>query len=65
MHWAERTLLLLLLVVPATGIALVVAADDSVLWLHVAAHLCLFAALGTHVFVVLRRGVLPRMLPGG
>ncbi|WP_125773800.1 cytochrome b [Antribacter gilvus] len=62
LHVVEPVLLGLLIVVPATGIALVVGTDDLVP-LHVAAHLCFFAALAVHVFVVVRRHVVGRMLP--
>ncbi|WP_369374179.1 cytochrome b [Promicromonospora sp. Populi] len=61
LHWAERILLALLFVVPATGIALVVGSDDLVP-LHIAAHLCFYAALAVHVTVVVRRRVVARML---
>lgn len=61
MHWAERILLAMLFVVPATGIALVVGSTD-LLPLHIAAHLCFFAALAAHVGVVVRRRVIGRML---
>ncbi|WP_020014368.1 cytochrome b [Promicromonospora sukumoe] len=61
MHWAERILLAMLFVVPATGIALVVGSTD-LLPLHIAAHLCFFAALAAHVGVVVRRRVVGRML---
>jgi cytochrome b561 len=61
LHWAERTLLALLFVVPATGIALVVGSGDLVP-LHIAAHLCFYAALLVHVGVVVRRRVVGRML---
>ncbi|MFE7507366.1 cytochrome b [Promicromonospora sp. NPDC057488] len=63
MHWAERILLAMLFVVPATGIALVVGSTD-LLPLHIAAHLCFFAALAAHVGVVVRRRVIGRMLWG-
>lgn len=61
LHWAERILLALLFVVPATGIVLVVGSDDLV-GLHIAAHLCFYAALAVHVAVVVRRRVVGRML---
>lgn len=63
MHWAERILLAMLFVVPATGIALVVGSTD-LLPLHIAAHLCFFGALAAHVGVVVRRRVVGRMLWG-
>jgi len=57
----ERVLLTLLFVVPLTGLALVLG-DDELLWLHVGAHVTFFVALAAHVGLVLRRGLLPRML---
>jgi cytochrome b561 len=57
----ERTLLGLLFVIPATGLALVLG-DDDWLPLHVAAHVTFFAVLLAHVGLVLRRGLLPRMI---
>ncbi|PVG83976.1 hypothetical protein DDE18_06765 [Nocardioides gansuensis] len=62
-HATETVLLTLQFVVPATGI-LLVAADDDLLWLHVAGHLAFFAALGAHLGMVLGKRLLPRMLPG-
>ena len=59
--FTERTLLVLLFVIPTTGIALVLG-DDDLLPLHVAAHITFFVALAAHVGLVLRRGLLPRML---
>lgn len=61
LHHTERILLALLFVVPATGIALVVGSADLVP-LHVAAHLCFYAALAVHVTVVVRRRVVGRMV---
>jgi hypothetical protein len=61
LHWAERILLSLLFVVPATGIVLVLGSGDLVP-LHIAAHLCFYAALAVHVGVVVRRRVVGRML---
>jgi cytochrome b561 len=57
----ERTLLVLLFVIPLTGLSLVLG-DDDLLWLHVTAHIAFFVALAAHVGLVLRRGLLPRML---
>ena len=64
-HWTERVLLTLLLLVPATGLALVLSGDDDLLPLHVAAHVAFYAALAAHLFLVLRRRLLPRMLTSG
>ncbi|GLJ69551.1 cytochrome b561 [Nocardioides luteus] len=62
-HVTERTLLMLMFVVPLTGLALVAVSDDLVP-LHVAAHIAFYVSLAAHVLLVLRRGLLPRMLPG-
>jgi cytochrome b561 len=60
-HATEATLLTLMFVVPATGIALVLGSDD-LLALHVAAHVAFFLALGAHLAMVLGKRLLPRML---
>lgn len=60
--WTERVLLALLVVVPLTGIALILSGDDDLLWLHVAGHVALYTAVATHLWLVLRRRLLPRML---
>jgi cytochrome b561 len=68
-HWTEKALLLLLFVVPLTGIVLVASGDDDVLPLHVAAHVAFFVALASHLGLVLkhqlvdRDRLLARMLP--
>lgn len=62
-HVTERALLSLMFVVPVTGLALVAVSGDLVA-LHIAAHIAFFVALGAHLLLVLRRGLLPRMLPG-
>lgn len=62
-HVTERALLSLMFIVPLTGLALVAVSDDLVA-LHLAAHVAFFVALGAHLLLVLRRGLLPRMLPG-
>ena len=64
-RWApriERTLLALLLLIPLTGLPLVLTGEDDLVPLHVATHLAFFAALAAHVGLVLRRGLLRRML---
>ncbi|MEI5676305.1 MULTISPECIES: cytochrome b/b6 domain-containing protein [unclassified Nocardioides] len=58
----EKVLLALLVVVPATGIALVLG-DDDLLPLHVAGHVALYATVALHVGVVVRRRLVGRMLP--
>jgi cytochrome b561 len=57
----ERALLALLFVIPLTGLALVLG-DDDWLPLHVTAHVAFFVAISAHVGMVLRRGLLPRMI---
>jgi cytochrome b561 len=61
-HWNERILLGLLLVIPATGLVLVLSGEDDLVWLHVAAHVTFFVALAAHVGLTLGRRLLPRML---
>ena len=66
-HWTERALLTLLLVVPSSGLALLVVGDDLVA-VHVASHVAFFVALAAHVGLVLKHqaldgdGLLRRML---
>jgi cytochrome b561 len=57
----ERALLTLLFVVPLTGLVLLLG-DDDLLWLHVTAHVTFYVVLAAHIGLVLRRGLLPRML---
>lgn len=63
-HATEATLLTLMLVVPATGLALVLGpgGSDGLVTLHVAAHVAFFVALGAHLSMVLGKRLLPRML---
>jgi len=60
-HATEVALLALLVVVPLTGLALVLG-DDDLLPLHVAAHVAFFVALAAHLSMVLVRRLLPRMV---
>ena len=60
--WTERVLLVLLVVVPLTGVALILSGDDDLLGPHVAGHVALYAAVATHLWLVIRRRLLPRML---
>lgn len=61
--WTERVLLALLVVIPLTGVA-VLLGDDDLLAVHVAAHVTFFVALVAHVGLVVRRRLVGRMLPG-
>ena len=58
----EITLIAATYVIPLSGLWLLLADDDSVLPLHIAAHIGFFVALAVHVGLVLRRGLLARML---
>jgi cytochrome b561 len=60
--WTERCLLGLLVVIPATGLVLVLSGEDDLLWLHVAGHVAFFVALAAHVGLTLGKRLLPRML---
>jgi hypothetical protein len=55
------TLLTLMFVVPATGLALVAGSDD-LLPLHIAAHIAFFVAVAVHVGTVAGKRLTPRML---
>ncbi len=65
--WTERTLYLLLFVIPLTGLWLVLVSDDAVA-VHVASHIAFFLAIAAHLGLVLkhqlidRDGLLRRML---
>lgn len=60
--WTERTLMLLLVLVPVSGLLLVGTGDDDWLPLHVGAHVVFFVALAAHLSTNLRPAVLRRML---
>jgi cytochrome b561 len=63
-HLTEAALLTLQLVVPATGILLVIGTDDLI-GVHIAAHAAFFVALAAHLGMVVGKGLVPRMLPWG
>lgn len=58
----ERSLMVLLVVVPLTGVVMVLTRDDDWLPLHVTAHAAFFLALGLHLFTNLRPSILRRMV---
>ena len=62
--WTERALMLLLVLVPLSGLALVASGSDDWLPLHVGAHVAFFTALAVHLSTNLRPAILRRMLPG-
>lgn len=57
--WLEKALLALLLVVPLSGLQLVLGNDDAV-WFHVATQIALVIVIGLHVGLVLKHTVLQR-----
>ncbi|WP_205472405.1 cytochrome b/b6 domain-containing protein [Nocardioides sp. SYSU D00038] len=62
LHASEVGLLTSLYAMPLTGLVLVVAGDDDVVPLHVAAHVLFYVALAAHLGIVVRARLLPRML---
>ena len=61
-HWTERALMVLLFVVPLSGLLLISTDDYDWLPLHVGAHVAFFVALAAHLFTNLRPRVLRRMV---
>lgn len=61
-HWTERALMLLLFVVPLSGLLLNASGDDGWLALHIGAHITFFVALAAHLFTNLRPSILRRMV---
>ena len=55
-HHTERVLLVMLFVIPPTGLV-VLLGDDDLLGLHIAAHIVFFVALAAHLGLVLGRGL--------
>jgi cytochrome b561 len=58
-HWTEKVLLVLLFLIPLSGLSLVVVSYD-LLPLHIAAHLGFFATLAAHLALVLKHQVVDR-----
>ena len=58
----EKALMLLLVLVPLSGLLLLGTGDDSWLPLHIGAHVAFFVALAAHLFTNLRPAILRRML---
>jgi len=59
-HLTERSLLVLLFVVPLSGLTLLLSGDDDLLWLHVAAQVALLVAIAAHVGLVLKHQLVDR-----
>jgi cytochrome b561 len=58
--WLERVLLLLLFLIPLSGLLLIGTGEDDYLPLHVAAHVTFFVVLALHVGLVLKHTVIQR-----
>lgn len=58
-HWTERAMLLLLFVMPLTGLWLVLVSDDA-LPFHIASHIAFYVALTLHVGLVLKHQLVNR-----
>jgi cytochrome b561 len=58
-HLTERVLLPMLVLMPLSGIA-VLLGDDDLLWLHVASHVVFLTALAAHVGLVLKHTLVDR-----
>ena len=57
--WLEKGLMLLLFVIPVSGLLLVTGDDDRVR-LHIGAHIAFFVVVGLHVALVLKHTVIQR-----
>lgn len=58
-HWTERALYTLLVVMPLSGLWLVLVSDDAVA-VHVASHFVFFVALAAHVGLVVKHQLFNR-----
>jgi cytochrome b561 len=58
--WLEKALLLLLIVVPLSGLLLIGTGEDDYLPLHIAAHIAFFVVVGLHIALVLKHTVIQR-----
>ena len=58
-HWTEKALLLLLFVIPLSGLSLVLVSYD-LLPLHIAAHIGFFAVIAAHLGLVLKHQLVDR-----
>ncbi len=57
--WLEKALMLLLFLIPISGL-LLVTQDDGSVQLHIAAHIAFFVVVGLHLALVLRHTVIQR-----
>jgi cytochrome b561 len=58
-HWTEKSLLVLLFLIPLSGLSLVLVSYD-LLPLHIAAHIGFFATVATHLGLVLKHQLMDR-----
>ncbi len=58
-HWTERSLYVLLFVMPLSGLWLVLVNDDAVA-VHVASHIAFFVVVAAHVGLVLKHQLINR-----
>jgi cytochrome b561 len=58
-HWTERSLYVLLVVIPSTGLWLVLVSEDA-LAAHIASHVAFFVVLAAHVGLVLKHQLIDR-----
>jgi cytochrome b561 len=59
-NWLEKGLMLLLLVIPISGLLLVARDDDDWVGLHVGAHIAFFVVVGLHIALVLKHTIIQR-----
>ena len=59
-HWTERGLYLCMFAIPITGLWLVASEADQVLVAHVVTHMVFFAAVVTHIGLVLKHQLIDR-----
>ena len=57
--WLEKALMLLLFVIPISGL-LLVARDDDWVALHIGAHIAFFVVVGLHIALVLKHTIIQR-----
>jgi cytochrome b561 len=58
--WLEKGLMLLLFVIPISGLLLVAGDDDDWVELHIGAHIAFFIVVGLHIALVLKHTVIQR-----
>jgi cytochrome b561 len=59
-NWLEKALILLLFVIPISGLLLVARDDDDWVGLHIGAHIAFFVVVGLHIALVLKHTIIQR-----